>query len=547
MKKVICFTIVLASSVLLLSGCYSCKSYHNFWGTGPVKPGTEEYWFFDERCQPVTPNQPKAKAPEKQMVAKAEPKPAPMPAPKDSPCGENYAQQTLPSGGVIKVEKSMPSEVNVNQPFEYQIKVSNLTDMELKDVTVTEMLADNFKMSESSPKGTVEGKKAVFKMPTVGPKQSKVITIKGSAVNTDCIKTCATVSYTLAICANVNVVEPAIMLTKQAPSRVLLCEEIPITLTVKNTGTGMAEKITITDNLVDGLMTSSGAGKLNFAVDSLEPGESKTFRAMLKAEKTGNYKNSAMATADGGLQAKSGETTTKVVQPVLEVTKEGPGKQYLGREVTYKITVKNTGDADATELVLTDTIPPGVSKVRATGNPKISGSIITWNLGTLAPGQSRTGSVTYMPNSIGRISNTASAMAECAEGARDSAETMVSGIAAVLLEVIDISDPVAVGDNETYEITATNQGSMDDTNIRIVCELEENMQYVSSSGATAGSLQGNKVVFTPLKSLAPKAKAKWTVRVKAVKAGNVRFKVTMNTDEIGDRPVEETEATNFYE
>ena len=54
------------------------------------------------------------------------------------------------------------------------------------------------------------------------------------------------------------------------------------------------------------------------------------------------------------------------------------------------------------------------------------------------------------------------------------------------------------------------------------------------------------MVFAPLAKPAPKAKAEWRVVVKAVKAGDVRFKVTMNTDQL-TRPVEETESTNLYE
>ena len=87
---------------------------------------------------------------------------------------------------------------------------------------------------------------------------------------------------------------------------------------------------------------------------------------------------------------------------------------------------------------------------------------------------------------------------------------------------------------------------MADTDIAIVCTLEENETYVSSSGATRGRLEGNKITFQPLGSLAPKAKAQWNVVVKAVKAGDVRFTVTMNSDQL-TRSVEETESTNLYE
>ena len=54
------------------------------------------------------------------------------------------------------------------------------------------------------------------------------------------------------------------------------------------------------------------------------------------------------------------------------------------------------------------------------------------------------------------------------------------------------------------------------------------------------------MVFQPLATLAPKAKATWRVKVKSVGGGDVRFRVSMTSDQLG-RPVEETEATNFYQ
>jgi uncharacterized repeat protein (TIGR01451 family) len=118
-------------------------------------------------------------------------------------------------------------------------------------------------------------------------------------------------------------------------------------------------------------------------------------------------------------------------------------------------------------------------------------------------------------------------------------------MAAVLLEVIDIDDPIEVGNNETYVITVTNQGNIDDNNIKITCELEDEQTYVSSTGPTTGRLEGNKVVFAPLSRIAPKAEAVWRVTVKANAPGDIRFSVSMQTDQI-KRPVEETEATNQY-
>ena len=141
---------------------------------------------------------------------------------------------------------------------------------------------------------------------------------------------------------------------------------------------------------------------------------------------------------------------------------------------------------------------------------------------------------------------TATASAYCAEPVTDSSRTAITGIAATHLEVIDLEDPVEVGSNTTYSIVVTNEGSAADSNVRITAILDDKLQYVSSAGVTAGSIMGKTITFAPLRSLDSKGKATWRIVVRGALPGDVRLKVTMNTDQLA-LPVEETEATHIYQ
>jgi uncharacterized repeat protein (TIGR01451 family) len=136
-------------------------------------------------------------------------------------------------------------------------------------------------------------------------------------------------------------------------------------------------------------------------------------------------------------------------------------------------------------------------------------------------------------------------MADCAPQVDASATTDIMGIPAILLEVIDIEDPIAIGGVQTYVITATNQGSAPATNVKINCSLESAQEYVSGDGPTAVTGKGDTISCAPYPSLRPGAKATWRVKVKALKAGDIRFKAVMTSDQLS-RPVEETEATTQY-
>lgn len=123
--------------------------------------------------------------------------------------------------------------------------------------------------------------------------------------------------------------------------------------------------------------------------------------------------------------------------------------------------------------------------------------------------------------------------------------TRVSGIPAVLLEVVDVDDPIEVGRTETYELSVVNQGSTALTNVVIVCALEDTQEFVSGTGVTTAQAQGHIITFAPLTMLPPKATAKWQVIVKALAAGDVRFSAELTSDQF-KRPINETEATRQY-
>ena len=430
-------------------------------------------------------------------------------------------------------------------PFEYTLRVTNLTNCSLLDVEVVDHLQDGLVVSNSSPAGVKKDGKVVWDLDSLGAKQSETIKVKASASKTGTVGNCATASYLMPACAKSVVVNPAITLTKTAPASVLICDTIPISMTVKNSGSGIASGVKISDTLPAGLKTVGGQGQINIDVGTLAAGQMKTYKATLKASKTGTYSNQATASAAGGLKASSATVKTVVKEPALTIDMTSTSKQYIGRKVCYTIKVKNTSDVAAANTTVAASIPSGLTGLQVSGG-KVSGGNVVWNLGSLGAGASKTLEFCGSANSAGTLSSKATATATCCKAVADSAQTSVTGIAAILLEVIDISDPVEVGKTETYRITVTNQGSAPDTNIKIKAMLKDQMQYVRSSGATVGSLSAGTVTFAPLKSLAPKAKATWTVVVKATDAGTVLLKVSMNSDELGGNTVEETEATNFY-
>lgn len=471
-------------------------------------------------------------------------KPAPAPA---RPAPAPVVKAATYSPQAIMIEKMCPPSVFLNVPYEYKIKATNMTNQLLSEVQLEDRLPANFKYISSSPEGTLRGSVLTWILGEMKPDESRIITVKGQATETGELRNCASATYKFYNCAQTVVVQPSLKLVKTAPAEVSICDPIPMKFTVTNTGTGDATNVKVTDELPAGLKLQEGGSSIALAIGTLPAGRSAEKTVMVKADRTGVFENRAVAAADGNLRADSNATRTKVTQPILTIDKKvSRDWEYGGRRVEYTITVANKGDGAAANTVVTDTVPAGVEQVQASGGGTQSGGLVTWNVGNLAPGASKQFTVSYVPNTLGRLTNTATAKAVCAQDVSKSAAIEIRGIPALLLEVIDVADPIELGHNETYVITVTNQGSATATNIKIACTLEDTMEFVSADGATQGSAVGPRVTFAPLASLNSKAKATWRVVVKGVSRGDARFGVVLNADQL-DRDVQETESTHFYE
>lgn len=518
MKKIL--LLLLLVSLVVSSGCYSNKT-----------------WQRSQGCPPASMPLPENRQP-----------PYPKPLPPPSPVVPNCASRIYPCGGcgVVKLEKCMPNQVQTGAEFEYKIKVINLTDGAITDVVVTDALNENFQCKTSNPPATIQGNKLVWVFSSIGPKETREIIGVGIAVANGVVKNCADVTYRMPVCLQAISIQPNIAVTKTVPAEVSICDAINYIIKVENTGTEPANNVKVIDELPSGLITTHGNNRIEIPLGVLAAGTARSISVVAKARQSGTYTNNVVVLADGNIKVQSPAATTVVKQPKLSITKTGPDTQYIGREVTYDITVTNTGDWPAFNTLIKDEVPAGVTFVRAGQSSVLIQNKVMWKVAKLNPGATAKTSVTYMPKNIGTVVDTVRASAVCADVVSVTAQTQVRGVRAVLLEVIDLTDPVRIGNTTTYRIVVTNQGSAVATGIAVKAMLEPQMEYASCAGATNGSYADNTITFAPLPSLEANKRAIWEVTVKAKAAGDVRFKATMRTDRL-DRDVEETEATRFYE
>jgi uncharacterized repeat protein (TIGR01451 family) len=250
----------------------------------------------------------------------------------------------------------------------------------------------------------------------------------------------------------------------------------------------------------------------------------------------------------------------------LSVTKsDSPDPVAAGSNITYTITVANSGQDPATSPTMSDSTPANTTfvSVSATGGwtcpttPVVGGTgAVTCSGPTLASGSSITITLAVNVNAgtLGGtiISNTATASSPDDPSAGDNSDTettTVSGVGADLrITKTDSPDPVSTGGNITYSIGVSSAGPSGATSLTLTDVVPAHATFVSLTSAAGWSCSmpavgGTGTVSCTIASLAAGASASFTLVVK-VNAGTPNATVITNTSTITATSTDPSTANN---
>ncbi|MCI0437791.1 MAG: PKD domain-containing protein, partial [Chloroflexi bacterium] len=323
-------------------------------------------------------------------------------------------------------------------------------------------------------------------------------------------------------------------------------------LSVNNNGPETAINTVMTDSLPPGMTfllasTTQGAcshfeGVMSCNLGDLAAGAVVNIIIVVRPISGGEYVNTASVASDkldpdpdDNADSETTTVTGDVLAADLTIGKSSD-KPFiaLGEEVTYTITVANEGTVAATSVIVTDALPSNLTFSTASPECEENEGMVTCFLGDVASGDSASVTIVATGAGIGPVTNFASAATDTLEfdttDNTSGADTIV-GLADLQATKTDLQDPVAVGEDVTYEITVTNLGPNAALNAGLTDFLPPGVAFVDAS-ATAGecALVGPRVECEP-GDIAPGDTVTVTLVLQAPQtAGGILNRVTAFSD-----------------
>ena len=431
-----------------------------------------------------------------------------------------------------------PNPVSAGARLTYTIKASNTGASTDPDAVVTDTLPAD--VTFVSATGGVMPSGGVLTLP-IGSLASNVTTTLTIVVTPTAAAASGNGSITNSAVItglyNINTMNSASVTTTVTPATAIAIQVTPTpatagvgqdliyTVTATNNGPSNATNVVLTDTLpsfigsdvtattsVAGLNAVVAGGQVTASFGEVDDNDSVTMKITvipaLAAAANSPLVDTASVTNNEFNPDPNTAMSSVPVNPVskLSITMMGPTASVgVGSNVTYTIVAFNSGPSTDTAAVVTDTLPANVTFVSATGGAMPSGGVLTLPLGSLAANATTTLSVEVTPSAAaagsGSASITNSAVINSPYNSNlensASANTTVTAVTAVGVQITATSGPNYVGQDLKYTITATNKGPSNATGVvvsdTLPADISTNVTATTSVAGVNANVAGSRV------------------------------------------------------
>ena len=314
---------------------------------------------------------------------------------------------------------------------------------------------------------------------------------------------------------------------------------VTYTVSANNNGPSDAHSVVVTDLLPNGLTFVSAtpsqgsytSGTGAWAVGTIADNGTVTLALVATVNSSQAIVNQASVTAQTESDPNRSNNSALIsingagladVQLQETVDDDTPGN---GQNVTFTVSAHNDGPTTATNVVVTDNLPSGLTFVSATPSQgTYTSGTGTWNVGTIASGATPTltvvATVTTSSPVFRIVQKTQTEPDYASDNDTDSVSLNDNTVADLAMSLVASQEPVPQGTTFTYTIVVSNHGPATATSVVVTDSLPAGLTFVSAT-ATQGSCTGTTNVSCNLGSLADGNSANIALVVTKTVGGNV--------------------------
>jgi uncharacterized repeat protein (TIGR01451 family) len=528
------------------------------------------------------------------------------------------ASDTVVTSADLVVSKTGPTTITAGTDATYTITLTNAGPSDAQNVSLTDAVPSGttfvsesqtggpgFLFSNPSPggTGTVSGSIASFASGASATFTLVVHALSSDANNSTISNSVTALSSTAdpttsdnTSSVNSTVATSAdLTISKSGPTTITAGTDATYTITLTNAGPSDAQNVSLTDAVPSGTTfvsesqtsgpgftfsnpSAGGTGTVSGSIASFATGASATFTLVVHALSSdannstiSNTANVSSSTSD----PTSADNTSTVNSTVatsadLSISKSGPANVTAGSNITYTITLTNTGPSVAQSVSLTDAVPSGTTFVSEsqTGGPTftfsnpspggtgtVSGSIASFTAGSSA-------SFTLVVHALSSdsngstISNTANVSSSTSDPtSADNTSTVNSTLGTSAGLSVAASGPSSAneGDVLTYTLSLSNNGPSNALNVVLTDVVPAGMTVLSITPNAGNldsftqSISGNIITETAQGPIPTGHTDVFTLTVQPVEDGSLTNSFSVSSSTAGSSTNPATVTTNVAE
>ena len=436
-----------------------------------------------------------------------------------------YESKSTPT---IQTQIIAPKSIIVDQTARFMIQAVNVGRTNVSSVKLVVMIPEHAKFVSAVPQPTnVNGQKYEFTLNSLNANARQNIQL--DVVPTE--KLPLTMGTEIQIVAQqqfaVSVQQPILKVTVDSPETVLTGKTVQHQISVTNIGDGIAEAVRINAQRPEQLEVGKEPQKT--LVPKLAPGQSTKFVLSSYAITEGNS-NIFFQVSAKGAELQRAKAAVNVVRPELGVQMLGPSQNYLGRDGTYSIQLRNTGKMPVTKVAVELQVPKGLAieviSKQASINP--TDGKLSWTFDSI-PGQ-QLQTIQFKAKSIAIGNQVCRVKVQTQETASKQMAlgTKVMGRADLSIRVYDAGAPVGVGSESDFQIEVSNHGSQNAENVAVRVELPAGLMPITQPSYSVDNAS-NFITFKNATVEAGKRKI-FKFKVEAVTQGEHIVRGTVSTN-----------------